>query len=104
MDKIQDEAKKQIKDIEGKYMEAFEDRMSEVRNHYEEEREAIIAKFNEAKEVIAKEVCYGVLDSIDEYDRNPHTRLLPAHSWIPPDLLHSLVHFQHRLEVVLKLC
>ena len=36
-------------------MEAFEDRMSEVRNHYEEEREAIIAKFNEAKEVIAKE-------------------------------------------------
>jgi len=55
MDKIQDEAKKQIKDIEGKYMEAFEDRMSEVRTHYEEERESIIAKFNEAKEVIAKE-------------------------------------------------
>ena len=55
MDKIQDEAKKQIKDIEGKYMEAFEERMTEVRNHYEDERESIIAKFNEAKEMLNKE-------------------------------------------------
>ena len=55
MDKIQDEAKKQIKDIEGKYMEAFEERMTEVRNHYEDERETIIAKFNEAKEMLNKE-------------------------------------------------
>jgi vacuolar-type H+-ATPase subunit H len=55
MDKIQEEAKKQIKEIEGKYMEAFEDRISEVRNHYEDERETIIGKFNEAKELLNNE-------------------------------------------------
>ena len=34
MDNIQDEAKKQIKEIEGKYMEAFEERMNEGNRSY----------------------------------------------------------------------
>merc|ERR1711868_48984 len=55
MDNIQDEAKKQIKDIEGKYMEAFEDRMSEVKEHYETEREGLVSKFNELKDMLQEE-------------------------------------------------
>ena len=65
MDTIQDEAKKQIKDIEGKYMDAFEvgkhdltvvkfiqERMTDVKSHYETEREQLATKFNELREML----------------------------------------------------
>ena len=52
MDTIQEEAKKQIKDIEGKYMDAFEERMTDVKSHYETEREQLAAKFNELREML----------------------------------------------------
>lgn len=72
MDTIQEEAKKQIKDIEGQYKTVFEERMNEVsqfdrkhiifnaknfkvREHYETERESIVEKFNEVKEKLAQE-------------------------------------------------
>ena len=45
MDRIQDEAKKQIKIVEGKYMDAFEEKMKECRQHYESERSDIVKKF-----------------------------------------------------------
>ena len=79
MDNIQDEAKKQIKEIEGKYMEAFEERMNEgpgsyvlfkvlfdlfgiklenwleVKTHYEAERETLISKFNDLRDLLNQE-------------------------------------------------
>lgn len=55
MDTIQEEAKKQIKDIEGKYMDAFEERMTDVKSHYETEREQLATKFNELRDMLNSE-------------------------------------------------
>ena len=40
---------------QGKYMDAFEERMTDVKSHYETEREQLAGKFNELRDMLNQE-------------------------------------------------